>query len=140
MSFGVSVTDLKEVIQLSWRLYVSLKDGPEEIKSIARDLTTVYGVLNLIQADLELSDSAIKAHGEERVKMLHTMILGLKATLNEVQKFLDKFRPMAAGSKITEQLWVKVKWVVGQRKIKRIHQDVSFHVSSFNLLMTSMGK
>jgi hypothetical protein len=140
MSFGFSATDLKEVIQLSWRLYEGFKDGPEDIKNISRDMTTVYGVLTHIEDDLQLRDSAIKAHGDGRMKMLHTMILGLKATLDEVQKILDKFRSMAAGSKISEQFWIKVKWIVGQRKIKRIHYDISFHIASFSLLMNSMGK
>ncbi|KAK6366984.1 uncharacterized protein PV06_02993 [Exophiala oligosperma] len=139
MSFGFSITDFKEVIKLSWDLYVSLKEGPEEIKNIARDLATIYGVLNHIHDDISGDDSAIKAHGEGRVKMLQTMTLKLKATLDEVQRLVDKFRPMAATSKIPEQLWIKVKWVAGQKRIKRIHQDISFHISSFNLLMTSMG-
>ncbi|KAJ9604697.1 hypothetical protein H2200_010811 [Cladophialophora chaetospira] len=139
MSFGFSITDLKEVIKLSWDLYTALKDGPEDINNIARDLTTVYGVLNQIQNDLESRHSAIKSHGEGRLKMLRSMTINLKATLDQVQKLVDKFRPMAAGSKLSEQLWIKVKWIAGQHKIKRLHQDISFHISSFNLLMTSMG-
>jgi hypothetical protein len=140
MSFGFSITDFKEVIKLSWDLYKALKDGPEDIRNIARDLTIVYGVLNHIEDDLQSKDSAIKAHGEGRMKMLQSMTANLKATLDQVQKLVDKFRPMASGAKVTEQLWIKVKWVAGQRKIKRLHQDISFHISSFNLLMTSMGK
>ncbi len=139
MSFGFSITDLTEVIKLSWNLYTALKDGPEDIKNIARDLTTVYGVLNHIQDDLQSRDSAIKSHGEGRMKMLRSMTVNLKATLGEVQKLVDKFRPMAAGSKVSEQLWIKVKWIAGQHKIKRLHQDISFHISSFNLLKTSIG-
>jgi hypothetical protein len=140
MSFGFSITDFKEVIKLSWDLYKALKDGPEDIRNIARDLTIVYGVLNHIEDDLQSKDSAIKAHGEGRMKMLQSMTANLKATLDQLQKLVDKFRPMASGAKVTEQLWIKVKWVAGQKKIKRLHQDISFHISSFNLLMTSMGK
>lgn len=140
MSFGFSITDLTEVIKSSWDLYTALKDGPEDIKNIARDLTTVYGVLNHIQDDLQSRDSAIKSHGEGRVKMLRSMTVNLKATQEQVQKLVDKFQPMAAGSKISEQLWIKVKWITGQQRIKRLHQDISLHISSFNLLMTSMGK
>jgi hypothetical protein len=140
MSFGFSLTDFKEVIKLSWQLYESLRDGPQDIKDLARDLTTVYGVLNHIEDDLGSKESAIRAHGKGRMKMLQTMTLGLKATLDEVQRLVDKYRPMAAGSKRPEQLWIKIKWLTGQKKIGRIHRDISFHISSFTLLMTTMGK
>lgn len=140
MSFGVSVTDLKEAISLSWRLYTSLKDAPQEIKDLAKDLATVYGVLNHVQDDIEATESAILSHGEDRQKMLRSMTEGLKTTLVEIQGIVDKFRPLSAGSTKPEQLWIRLKWVVGQKKLKRVRQDISFHISSFTLLMTSMGK
>ncbi|KAH8900813.1 hypothetical protein GQ53DRAFT_815667 [Thozetella sp. PMI_491] len=136
MSFGFSITDFKEVIALSWRLYTSLKEAPQDLKDLAKDLATVYGVLNHVLDDIK----CVTAHGEGRVKMLQTMIAGLKATLNEVQVLVDKFRPLAADQAKPEQLWLKIKWVVGHSKLKRIRQDISLHISSFTLLMTSMGK
>jgi len=140
MSFGFSLTDFKEVIKISWDLYESLKECPQEIKDLSRDFATVYGVLNHVENDLGAKESAIRCHGEGRLKMLQTMILGLKGTIAEVQKLVDKFRPMAIESKKPEQLWLKLKWTVGQKRIKRVRQDLSFHISSFTLLMTSMGK
>ena len=141
MSFGFSVTDFKEIIKLSWNLYESLKDCPHEIRDLAKDFTTIYGVLTHIEHDLQSEkESAIRGRGEAGMKMLQTMTLQLKATIFEVQKLVDKFRPMAAESKKPEQLWLKLKWTVGQKKINRIRQDIAFHISGFTLLMTSMGK
>lgn len=139
MSFGVSITDLKEAISLTWGLYNSLKDAPQEIKDLAKDLATVYGVINQIQDDLNATKSNILAHGEDRLKMLQSMTQGLNATLREVQDVVDKFRPMTEVPK-SERLWMKLKWVVSQKRIKRVRQDLSFHISAFTLLMTSMGK
>ena len=140
MSFGFSLSDFIEVTKLSWRLYESLKDGPQDIKDLARDLTTVYNVLNHIQDDLGSRESAIKSHGEGRLDMFQMMTTRLRATLDEIQKLVDKFRPMAAESRAPEQLWIRVRYVARQKKIKRIHQDISFHISSFSLLMGSMAK
>ena len=118
MSFGFYLNDFGGVIKLSWRLYEALKDGPQEITILARDLTTVYGVLSHIEDDLESNDSAIKANGEERLKMLQAMTTGLKTTLEEVQKLVDKFKPIAARSKTPEQLWIQLRYLSGQRNIK----------------------
>ena len=59
-----------EVTKLSWRLYESLKDGLQEFKDLTRDLTTIYGVLDHVRADLESDESAIRAHGEGHLKIL----------------------------------------------------------------------
>ena len=141
MSFGCSVGDLIAVTKLAWKLYETLKECPQEIKDLGHDLATIHGVLSHIQDDLESNESAIRAHGEGRIKMLDSMVKNLMATLKETEKAVDKFRPLAAGSKLSmQQVQIKLKWVVGQKKIKRIHQDVSLHISAFNLLLTSMGK
>jgi hypothetical protein len=140
MSFGFSITDLKEVIKLAWNLHESLKQCPQEIKDLSRDFATVHGVLNQIEHDLVAKNSAIRAHGEARLNLLNSLVLGLKLTMVELQKLVDKFRPIAADSKNLEQLWLKMKWTVGQKRVSRIRQDISYHVSSLTLLMTSMGK
>lgn len=141
MSFGYSVGDLIAVTKLAWRLYEALEQCPQEIKDLGRDLATLYGVLSHIQQDVESDESAIRAHGEGRLKMLDSMVKNLVATLDDIEKMVDKYRPLAAGSKSSmQQLHVKLKWLVGQKKINKMHQDISFHISAFNLLLTSMGK
>jgi len=125
---------------LSWRLYEQLNNAPKELKSLGKDLATVYGVLNHIQNDLEAKESSIASQGEDRMKMLESMVKGLQATLEEIQALVDKFQPMSAETKTPEQLWIRLKWAVGYKKIKRIHQDISFHIAGLNLLLTSMGK
>lgn len=141
MSFGYSVLDLVAVTKLAWTLYETLQECPREIKDIARDLATLYGVLNHIQHDIESDESDIKTHGEGRMKMLDAMLKNLTATLNDIEKAVNRFRPLAAGFKTSmQQIHVKFKWIVCQKKIKRIQQDLSFHISTFNLLLTSMGK
>jgi|SRR6266480_4177872 len=145
MSFGFSPSDVVAVARLAWDLYKVLKDCPEDVEKISKDLATVYGILNHIKEDLDASESAIKAHGEHRIRLLETMVRDLNKTLNEVNKMVERYRHLSrADGKNTvnkkDQIWVKVKWVVGQKKIKRVHQDISLHISRFGLLMTSMGK
>src|SRR5436305_12078106 len=145
MSFGFSPSDVVAAARLAWNLYKVLKDCPEEVEKISRDLVTVYGILNHIKEDLDASESAIKAHGEHRMRQLETMVRDLNKTLNEMNKLVEQYRHLGrADSKSMtskkDQIWVRVKWVVGQKKIKGIHQDISLHISRFGLLMTSMGK
>ena len=136
MSFGFSLADFKEAIVLSKRLYDGIKDAPDEINGIAKDIATLHGVLTQIEEDLSSEQSALKAHGEARMKLLQSMGTNAKRTLDELQSFVDKFQTAAEPG----QVWRKVQWMASQRKVKKVHQDLSFHVSSFNLLMATMGK
>jgi hypothetical protein len=144
-SFGFSPGDVALAAKLAWSLYEALRDCPEEVEKISKDLTTVYGILNHIKEDLDASESSIKAHGKDRMKILEEMVRDLEKSLDEVKKLVERYRHLGKGDgKSTlnrkEQMWVRMKWVVGQKKIKRVHQDISLHISRFSLLMSSMGK
>ncbi|RYP07053.1 hypothetical protein DL764_002776 [Monosporascus ibericus] len=137
---GLSPSDFKEAIRLSWKLYDSLKNAPEEVKDLAKDLSILSGVLNQIQADLDKgSDSEIAAHGERRIKLLQSITADLMRTLAEAQTLVDKFRPLATAGRISEELWRKIKFMMSQRKIHAIQKSITAHISAFSLLLTSMG-
>jgi len=145
MSFGFSPSDIVAVARLAWSLYEALKDCPEEVEKISKDLATVYGILNHVKEDVDTSESIIKAHGDERMLLLETMVRDLEKTLGEVKKLVERYRHLGTTHVETttskrDQMWIRMKWVVGQRKIKRVHQDISMHISRFGLLMTAMGK
>ncbi|OCT45720.1 hypothetical protein CLCR_01609 [Cladophialophora carrionii] len=53
--------------------------APRISGTLPRDLTTVYGVLNHIEDDLQSKDSAIKSPGEGRMEMLQSMTVNLKS-------------------------------------------------------------
>lgn len=136
VGFGFSLADFKEAIVLSKRLHDGIKDAPDDIKGIAKDVATLHGVLTQIQEDLSSEESALKAHGETRMKLLQSMGTNARGTLDELQGFINKFRMAAEPG----QVWERLKWMASQRKVKKMQQDLSFHVSSFNLLMAAMGK
>jgi len=145
MSFGISIGDVVGTAKLAWRLYEALKDGPGEVEQISKDLTTVYGILNHVKEDLDASESAIKTHGENRMRMLETMLKDLNQSLSEVSNIVDQYKNLYATDDKSiknkkDQMWARIKWVVGQKKIKRIHREISLHISRFGLLVTSMGK
>jgi hypothetical protein len=144
MSFGFAIGDLIAVTDLAWKLhqncYKVLQDCPQEIKDISRDLATVYGVLKHIQEDLKSNNSSIKAHGEGREKLLQTMTANLNATLEELQKLISSFHPLAADASMRKQLCEKLRWLGKQKKISKIRLDITFQISSFNLMLASMGK
>ncbi|KAK4445332.1 hypothetical protein QBC34DRAFT_413345 [Podospora aff. communis PSN243] len=135
MSFGFSLTDFKEAIVLCKRLHDGIKDAPDEIKGIAKDVATLHGVLAQIQDDITSDESTLKAHGEARVKLLQSMGTNVKATLEEIQSFVERFLTAAE----PRQILRRVQWMGSQRKMKKLQQDLLFHVSSFHLLMTTMG-
>jgi hypothetical protein len=145
MSFGFSPGDVVAAAKLAWSLYEALRDCPEEVEKISKDMTTVYGILNHIREDLDTSESSIKAHGEDRMKLLAVMIRDLEKTLVEVKKLVERYQHLSrSDGKSTvnskNQIWMRMKWVIGQKKIKRVHQDISLHISRFGLLMSAMGK
>ncbi|KAE9378805.1 hypothetical protein N431DRAFT_450742 [Stipitochalara longipes BDJ] len=143
MSFGFSIGDIIAVTNLAWKLhqdcYKVLQDCPQEIKDLSRDLATVYGVLRHIQEDLDSSGSSIKAHGEGRAKLLRTMVANLDKTLKNLQQLVSNFQHLALDSRKRDQFLSKLKYLVSQKKISKIHQEISFHISSFNLILASIG-
>lgn len=140
-----SVGDVLAVATLARNLYELLKDCPDEVERISKDLAIVYGILHHITEDLVTPESAIKAHGENRIRMLEAMVKDLHKTLDQIKKLVERYRHLdhrdgkTTASKM-DQVWMRLKWVIGERKIKRLHQDISIHISRFGLLMTSMGK
>jgi hypothetical protein len=144
MSFGIATGDFVAVMNLAWRLhqdfYKVLQDCPQEIKDLSRDLATIYGVLKHIQEDLESDESIIQSHGQGRRDLMQSMVKNLNETLKGLQKLVSNFHSLAVEGRRRDQMWSKVKWVVSQKKISRIHQDLTFHTASFNLILTSMGK
>ena len=144
MSFGFSIGDFIAVTNLAWKLhqdcYKVLQDCPQEIRDLSRDLATVYGVLRHIQEDLDSSGSSIKAHGEGRAKLLQAMVANLDKTLKNLQQLVSSFQHLALDSRRRDQFLSKLKYLVCQKKISRIHQEISFHISSFNLMLASIGK
>jgi hypothetical protein len=146
MSFGFAIGDLIGVANLAWQLYQNcyrvIQDSPQDIKELIRDLSTIYGVLKRIEEDLASNDSVIKSHGERRTQLLQSMISNLRATLIKLQELVLRYQRLAAkkGWKNPEVLRDKFKWIVDQRKIGGIRQDLTFHISSFQLLLASMGK
>jgi hypothetical protein len=144
MSFGVAIGDFVAVMNLAWKLhqdfYKVLQDCPQDIKDLSRDLATIYGVLKHIQEDLESEESIINFHGQGRRDLMQSMVKNLNETLEGLQKLVFKFHSLAVEGSRKKQMWSRVQWVVNQRKISRIHQDLTFHTASFNLILTSMGK
>jgi cob(I)alamin adenosyltransferase len=92
MSSGFSPSDVVSAAKLACNLYKVLKDCPEDVEKISRDLVTVYGILNQIKEDLDTSESTIKAHGEHRIRLLETMVRDLNKTLNKVNKMVEQYR------------------------------------------------
>ncbi|RYP27720.1 hypothetical protein DL767_007557 [Monosporascus sp. MG133] len=137
---GLSPSDFKEAIRLSWKLYDALKNAHEEVKDLAKDFAILSGVLNQIQADLDKgSDSEIAAHGERRIKLLESITADLMRTLAEAQTLVDKFQPLATAGRISDDVWRKIKFMMAQRKIHAIQKSITAHISAFGLLLTSMG-
>lgn len=146
MSFGYAIGDLVGVANLAWQLYQNcyrvIQDSPQDIKELARDLSTVYGVLKRTEEDLASTDSVIKSHGERRTQLLQSMISNLGATLEKLKESVLTYQRLAAkkGWKDPKVIRDKVKWIVDQKRIGKIRHELTFHISSFNLLLASMGK
>ena len=50
------------------------------------------------------------------------MSTNVKCALDELQSLVDRFLSVAEPGKV----WRRVQWMASQRKIKKIHQDLSF--------------
>src|SRR5207247_6254778 len=122
------------------KLYQScnvLRDSPQDIKELGRDLSTVYGVLKRTEEDLAATDSVIKSHGERRTQLLRSMINNLGETLEKLQVHVLQYQRLAANKtpwKDPKVLLDKIKWIGDRKKIGGIRQGLTFHISSFNLL------
>jgi hypothetical protein len=70
------------------------------------------------------------------------MISNLGETLEKLQVHVLQYQRLAAKTpwKDPKVLRDKIKWIVDRKKIGGIRQELTFHISSFNLLLASMGK
>ncbi|KAI9775400.1 MAG: hypothetical protein M1839_001255 [Geoglossum umbratile] len=143
MSFGFAIGDFIATANLTWRLhqdcYKVIQDCPQDIKELARDLATIYGVLKHIEEDLESAGSVIKSHGERRGQLLQSMVMNLQDTLERLHKLVFRYQKIANRKDLRSNLWDKVRWIGEQKKVGKIRQDLAFHISSFNLILASMG-
>jgi hypothetical protein len=142
-AFGYAVGDLVAAATLAWQLYDScykvIKHAPGEFLVLCNELAALNLALTHIQKDLNQPESKLLQHGEDRVKTLHLMTQNLNLTLLQLDKIVQKYKPVAQKTTATT-IWSKIRWSIEQNNIVKIRLKLTGHVAALNLIVSSIGK
>jgi hypothetical protein len=141
--FGYAVGDFIAIAKLAWQLYDScykvIKHAPGEFLALCSELAALNHALAHIQNDLNHPGLKIRQHGEDRLRNLKMMTENLNATLLQLAKIVEKYKPVAQKTTSTT-IWNKLRWTVEQGNIVKIRLKLTSHVAALNLIVSSIGK
>ena len=102
MSFGFGVTDFVAVSQLAWHVYSSLKDAPEEHKTLLEDVISLHEVLTQVEGKVERQKDSLTSREWTQLKDISTKC---KETLEDIRSMLRKYQMEGRGKS-----WNRVKF------------------------------
>ena len=102
MSFGLSVSDLVTVSQLSWQVYSSVKEAPEEYQALLEDVRSLHGVLVKVENKVAKQKDTLAA---PEWTQLQDIAKRCKEVLDDTRSMLRKYQMNGPG-----KAWSRVKF------------------------------
>ena len=90
-------------------------------------MSNLSNSINILLEEVKDPESILVKPGEDRVRMVNEMMVGINDTLMKLQKIAKKYGIIGAGSK-ARQIWVKFKCLVQSFEIDALRNKVpQFH-------------
>lgn len=102
MSFGFGISDFVTVPQLAWQVYSSLKDAPEDHKTLLEDVLSLHEVLVQVEGKVEKQNDSLAAR---EWAQLHDISKRCKEALEDIRSMLRKYQMEGRG-----KAWNRVKF------------------------------
>ncbi|KAL9607517.1 MAG: hypothetical protein Q9167_007572 [Letrouitia subvulpina] len=129
MSFGFSLGDFLQVIQLANNIRTRFVDAPLQFKAISDEVKSLSNVLRDIEDVLPLRDLA-----DIQEKELHEIAQGCRNALKDLENTLDKYQELDKSRKALSGrprwIWKRLRW--DQKDIDRMRNRISSHVLLLN--------
>lgn len=142
MSFGFSVGDLVQLVQLAFRTVQNSRKACGEHDELTRETSRLHTVLRRLQQEASKPECPINRHGDTYREELATLISGCGRVLNVMDKVLEKYNALGDEEKSIRKLWQKVRFGNGQMvDIGDLRSKISYYTSALSLFlnMVSMG-
>ncbi|MCJ1264874.1 hypothetical protein MMC22_004749 [Lobaria immixta] len=142
MSFGFSVSDLVQLVQLAFRTVQNSRKACGEHDELTRETSSLHTVLRRLQQEASKPECPINRHGDTYRDELATLISGCGRVLNVMDKVLEKYNALGDQEKSIRKLWQKVRFGNGQMvDIGNLRSKISYYTSALSLFlnMVSMG-
>jgi hypothetical protein len=128
MSFGCSVGDFVGTMQLAFNLYSYCfkvaRDAPKEFDLLVRQLATIRASIELLAVEAENPESTLVRSGEDRVRLVGEVLDGIKETLRELQKHIDKYGKLGKSQSSLKKVWAQFKWSLDASDLDSLRNKV----------------
>ena len=103
MSFGVSISDLIQVGNLSWNLYRGCRDSSDEFKRICQEVAALHVVVK--ETEEQFAES--RGLSPTRDHRLGVLLEGTNDVLQDLKKLLDSYESLGTQAQRT---WDRMRW------------------------------
>ena len=133
MSFGIGgIGDIKCVLELAWFLYRDCykisRGAPQDFKLLLDELSTLKNSIEVLYEEIQDKSSTLCRSGEDRIHMATEMMRRVKSTLDELQKFAEKYKGNLNNETDKQSkrktLWAKIKWSIDAPDINKLRNEV----------------
>ena len=137
MSFGFSAGDFVLGLKICKFVIDAIKDGPKEYRELDGELRAMKITLDNLTKDANDADSLLNRRGTSRKDDLITVISGVDRTMQDLEALVKKHSIMKKNEKGMMRVWSAYK--VGSEDLSAIRGKLTFHTSTINLFLTSLG-
>ena len=113
MSFGYSIGDFIQLIQLARRSYRNCKEAGGEYLEIASVVRSLYSVLKTVREEAERSDSVLFNNDSKAISEVSVIADGCRGVLEDIESLLQKYHalgPDGPESSAPKRLWHRIRF------------------------------
>lgn len=140
MSFGFSVSDFAQLVQLALKMVQNSRKACGEHDELTRETSSLHTVLRRVQQEVSKPESPINRPGDSYREELASITSGCRMVLNVMDKVLEKYNALSDQDKSIRKLWQKVRFGNGPMvDIGDLRSKVSFYASALSLFMNMIS-
>lgn len=140
MSFGFSVSDLVQLVQLAFRTVQNSRKACGEHDELTHETSSLHTVLRRLQQEASKPECPINRHGDSYREELATLTSGCGRVLNAMDKVLEKYNALGDQEKSIRKLWQKVRFGNGQMvDIGDLRSKISYYTSALSLFLNMLS-
>jgi chromosome segregation ATPase len=117
MSFGFSTTELIDAVDSTIHFIIEIKQVPEQIRSLERDLQDSKDQLKGLESALEKCRNSLDSRAKASFDRLHKNLIEV---LNDTLEFLKRFHPSDASKSSILSNFGRLRWVVDAKYLGNV--------------------
>lgn len=104
--------------------YLVARGAPQDFKLLVIELSSLSSSINIVRQAVQDPGSALIQAGEERIRSVNGLEIGINDTLTRLEKIIKKYGALSSAS-TRKTFWAKFKWSMESRNIDGLRAKVS---------------